>query len=239
MSARLEIRGLSAGYGRTEILRGIDLELEPGESMCMVGPNGAGKSTVLNAIFGFADVSAGSITLDGRDVTRLSANRKLADAGIAYVLQDSSVFPDLSVEHNLRLGGYRMAAAADSARAAGRILERHPQLAARRNEPARVLSGGERRMLEIARALMMDPRLVMVDEPSIGLEPRSIDGVFAMLRDLQRREGKSILVVEQNVRKGLEFADRGCVLVSGRIEAAGRAAELLEDGAVGRLFLST
>ena len=237
MSARLAVEALAAGYGGTEVLHGVDLELGAGESLCLVGPNGAGKSTLLNALFGFADVYAGRIVVDGRDITRLEPSARLAQAGMAYVLQESSIFPDLTVTQNLELGGYLMRSPAQAARAAQRILERDPQLAARCEQPARVLSGGERRVLEISRALMMEPRLLLIDEPSIGLEPRAVERVFAVLRELRDRQGKSMLIVEQNVRQGLQFADFGRVLVSGRVAAAGRGSELLRDGAVAQLFL--
>jgi len=237
MAARLRIEGLSAGYGRMEVLHGLDLELAAGASLCLIGPNGAGKSTVLNAIFGFADIRRGAIAVNGRDVTHLTPNMKLKHAGIAYVLQDSSVFADLTVEQNIALGAYLMPTRAAARQALERTLQRYPRLAERRRQPARVLSGGERRLLEILRALMMDPQLLLVDEPSIGLEPRSVDAVFEMLADLQRREGVSILIVEQNVRKGLAFANTACMLVSGQSVLAGSARELLHDRAVGRLFL--
>jgi branched-chain amino acid transport system ATP-binding protein len=233
----LRVDGLVSGYGSMEVLHGIDLQLGAGQSLCLIGPNGAGKSTVLHAIYGLTDVRSGTIVVDGRDITHLGADAKLRDAGIAYILQDSSVFPDLTVEQNLWLGGYLMRTAADAKEAAEAIFDRYPRIAARRRDPARVLSGGERRLLEISRALMMEPRLVLVDEPSIGLEPRYIDMVFDMLRDLQHREGRSIVLVEQNARKGLEFADIGYVLVSGQIAMAGTGRELLHDSTVGRLFL--
>jgi branched-chain amino acid transport system ATP-binding protein len=233
----LAIDGLVAGYGAMEILHGIDLRLGAGQSLCLIGPNGAGKSTVLHALYGFAAITGGSIRFEGRDVTRLGPSAKLKQAGIAYVLQDSSVFPEMSVEENLRMGGFLMDRPADARAAAEAVLERYPRLAERRRQPARVLSGGERRLLEISRALVMNPRLLLIDEPSIGLEPRYIDMVFEILEDLQRREGKTIVLVEQNARKGLAFADIGYVLVSGRLALAGRAADLLDNPEVGRLFL--
>ncbi|MDB5409646.1 MAG: branched-chain amino acid transporter [Rhodospirillales bacterium] len=232
----LTVDGLVAGYGKMEILHGIDLQIAAGQSLCLVGPNGAGKSTVLHSIYGFTRIMSGSIAMAGQDVTRLPASAKLRDAGIAYILQDNSVFPDMSVEENLWMGGYLMGASAAKA-AAQRILAKYPRLAERRAQPARVLSGGERRLLEIARALVMDPKILLVDEPSIGLEPRYIDMVFEILADLQRKDGKTILMVEQNARKGLEFADLGYVLVAGRIARAGRGRDLLADPAVARLFL--
>jgi len=233
----IDIRGLRAGYGRMEILHGIDLVAGRGQSLCLIGPNGAGKSTVLHAIFGFADVMAGSIHVGGHDVTRLASSRRLADAGIAYVLQDNSVFPDMTVEENLLLGGFLLDRRAAAKQAAERVFDRYERLAQRRHRRAGVLSGGERRLLEISRALIMEPEVLLVDEPSIGLEPRFIDMVFEILADLQRRDGKTIVMVEQNAKKGLEFADIGYVLVSGRLAMAGPGDALLEDPEVGRLFL--
>jgi branched-chain amino acid transport system ATP-binding protein len=231
------IDGLVAGYGKMEILHGIDLRVGRGQSLCLIGPNGAGKSTVLHSILGFTHVMAGTIRIGDRDATHLPPHRKLREAGIAYVLQDNSVFPDMSVEENLLMGGYLLPGTREARNAAERVLERYPRLRERRRQRARVLSGGERRLLEISRALIMDPSVLLVDEPSIGLEPRYIDRVFEILADLQRSEGRTIIMVEQNAKKGLEFADLGYVLVAGRIALAGRGRELLHDPDVGRLFL--
>ncbi|HLW12896.1 MAG TPA: ABC transporter ATP-binding protein [Casimicrobiaceae bacterium] len=231
------IDGLVAGYGKMEILHGFDLRLCRGQSLCLIGPNGAGKSTVLNSIHGFTHIMSGTIRIADRDVTHLASHRKLRDAGVAYVLQDNSVFPEMSVEENLFMGGYLMPRSREAKRAAERAFERYPRLGERRRQRAGVLSGGERRLLEISRALVMDPAVLLVDEPSIGLEPRYIDMVFSILADLQKNEGRTIVMVEQNAKKGLEFADLGYVLVSGRIALAGRGRELLANPEVGRLFL--
>ena len=231
------IDDLVAGYGAMEILHGLSLRVGAGQSLCLIGPNGAGKSTVLHSLYGFTTISGGSIRVEGRDVTRLKPNARLKAAGIAYVLQDNSVFPDMTVEENLWMGGFLMDRAADAHAAAAAVLDRYPRLAERRGQPARVLSGGERRLLEISRALVMNPRVLLIDEPSIGLEPRYIDMVFEILEELQRRDGKTIVMVEQNARKGLAFADIGYVLVSGRLALAGRGADLLDNPDVGRLFL--
>ena len=233
----IDIRGLRAGYGRMEILHGIDLVAGKGQSLCLIGPNGAGKSTVLHSAFGFADVMAGSIHVGAKDVTRFASSRRLADAGVAYVLQDNSVFSDMTVEENLLLGGFLLDRRGAAKQAAERVFDRYDRLARRRHRRAGVLSGGERRLLEISRALIMEPEVLLVDEPSIGLEPRFIDMVFEILADLQRRDGKTIVMVEQNAKKGLEFADIGYVLVSGRLAMAGPGSTLLEDPEVGRLFL--
>ncbi len=234
---QLTIEGLVAGYGRMEILHGVDLAIGKGQSLCLIGPNGAGKSTVLHSIYGFTRIWKGSISMDGRDVTREKPNRKLAESGIAYILQDNSVFPDMTVRENLLMGGYLLDSTKEAAEKADAILDKYSRLAARAHQPARVLSGGERRLLEISRALVMDPEVLLVDEPSIGLEPRFIDMVFDILTDLQHRDGKTIIMVEQNARKGLEFADLGYVLVAGEVAIADRGDALLENPDVGRLFL--
>lgn len=233
----LALDRLTAGYGTMEILHGISMRVGAGQSLCLIGPNGAGKSTVLHAIYGFANVTGGSIRMNGNEIARLSPNEKLRRTGIAYILQDSSIFPGMSVEENLWMGGYLMDRPAAARRAAERVFDRYPRLAERRHQPARVLSGGERRLLEISRALVMEPKLLLVDEPSIGLEPRYIDMVFDILRDLQETDGKTIVMVEQNARKGLEFADIGYVLVSGQLALAGKGRDLLDNPDVGRLFL--
>lgn len=231
------VENLHASYGKMEILHGIDLYLGKGQSLCLIGPNGAGKSTVLHSLFGFTRVTQGKILLDNRDITRFNANDKLMKAGVAYVLQDSSVFPDMTVEENLLMGGFQLKERRDLQTRVEDIFSHYDRLAARRKNPARVLSGGERRLLEIARALITHPEVLLVDEPSIGLEPRFIRMVFSILADLQHREGKTIIMVEQNARKGLEFCDIGYVLVSGEVAMAGSGNGLLKDPAVGRLFL--
>ncbi|MEP3628858.1 MAG: ABC transporter ATP-binding protein [Hyphomicrobiales bacterium] len=237
----VSINNLKAGYGKMEILHDINLHVGRKQSLCLIGPNGAGKSTILHAIFGFNNIFSGSINIgDGknkRDVTALSPNEKLAEAGIAYILQDKSVFPGMTVEENLWMGGFLQDKPAEAKQKAEEIFDKYPRLAARRKHQAKVLSGGERRLLEISRALVMNPDVLLVDEPSIGLEPRFIDMVFEILHDLQHVEGKTIIMVEQNAKKGLEFADIGYVLVSGEIAIAGKGKDLLNDPNVGQLFL--
>lgn len=233
----LSIGGLRAGYGRMEILHDFNLQVAKGQSLCLIGPNGAGKSTVLHTIFGFTNVFAGSVTVDGTDITNLTSSQKLKQAGIAYILQDKSVFPGMTVEENLWMGGFLKDEVVEAKRAAEMVFDKYQRLADRRKHPAGVLSGGERRLLEISRALVMQPEVLLVDEPSIGLEPRFIDMVFEILDDLQRNEGKTIVMVEQNAKKGLEFADIGYVLVSGQTAMAGTGEDLLANPDVGRLFL--
>ena len=235
--AFLSINDLRAGYGKMEILHDFNLRVGRGQSLCLIGPNGAGKSTVLHSIFGFTNIFSGSIVINGKDVTSLTPSQKLAEAGIAYILQDKSVFPQMTVEENLLMGGFLKNKPAEAKAAAEQVFAKYSRLADRRDKPAGVLSGGERRLLEISRALVMQPQVLLVDEPSIGLEPRFIDMVFEILDDLQRKDGKTIIMVEQNAKKGLAFADLGYVLVSGETAIAGDGDELLENPDVGRLFL--
>ena len=233
----LTIKQLSAGYGKMEILHNFDLFVGKAQSLCLIGPNGAGKSTILHSIYGFTNIFSGQIAIDGKEITNMTAAQKLKSVGIAYILQDNSVFPDMTVEENLLMGGYIKDKTEESYQEAERILEKYERLRSRRNQPAKVLSGGERRLLEISRALVMKPNVLLVDEPSIGLEPKYIDMVFEILRDLQQNEKKTIILVEQNAKKGLEFADIGYVLVSGQTAIAGKGNDLLKNPDVGRLFL--
>jgi branched-chain amino acid transport system ATP-binding protein len=237
----LSISKLRAGYGSMEILHDFSLHVARGQSVCLIGPNGAGKSTVLHSVFGFTQIFGGEIKVgeggNKLDITRLSSDRKLKDARVAYILQDKSVFPNMTVEENLLMGGYLLHSHAKARVAAERVFDKYSRLAARRRHAAKVLSGGERRLLEISRALVMEPDVLLVDEPSIGLEPRFIDMVFEILHDLQHVEGKTIVMVEQNAKRGLEFADIGYVLVSGETAMAAPGDELLQNPEVGRLFL--
>ena len=235
--AVVRLESIDAGYGRMQILHGFDLRVGAGQALCLIGPNGAGKSTVLHTIYGFTRVYGGKVHAGDADITGLSSTRKLKQAGIAYILQDNSVFPDMTVEENLFMGGYLLNNLDQARDAAERILERYPRLKERRRQRAGVLSGGERRILEITRALIMDPAVLLVDEPSIGLEPRFIDMVFELLEDLKTKENKTIIMVEQNAKKGLQFADIGYVLVSGQLAMAGTGDKLLNDPSVGRQFL--
>jgi branched-chain amino acid transport system ATP-binding protein len=237
----VSIKNLVAGYGQMEILHDFDLRVGKAQSLCLIGPNGAGKSTILHAIFGFNRIFSGSIEIgsgsDKKDVTRMTPNQKLAQAGIAYILQDKSIFPGMTVEENLWMGGFLKNKPQEAKQAAEMVFDKYSRLANRRKHKAGVLSGGERRLLEISRALVMNPEILLVDEPSIGLEPRFIDMVFDILDDLQNTEGKTIIMVEQNAKKGLEFADIGYVLVSGQLAIAGKGDDLLKNPKVGELFL--
>jgi branched-chain amino acid transport system ATP-binding protein len=233
----LEINGLQAGYGKMQILHNFNLFVGKGQSLCLIGPNGAGKSTVLHSIYGFTNIYDGDVIIEDKNVTKLTPADKLKNAGVAYILQDNSVFPDMTVEENLLMGGFIKDNIEESKQAAEEVLKRYSRLNDRRNQKAKNLSGGERRLLEISRALIMNPEILLVDEPSIGLEPKFIDMVFDILGDLQKNDGKTIIMVEQNAKKGLEFADIGYVLVSGETVMADTGDKLLADPEVGKLFL--
>ena len=233
----LEINGLQAGYGKMQILHNFNLFVGKGQSLCLIGPNGAGKSTVLHSIYGFTDIYDGNVIIEDKNVTTLTPADKLKNAGVAYILQDNSVFPDMTVEENLLMGGFIKDNVEQSKVAAEEVLKKYTRLNERRNQKAKNLSGGERRLLEISGALIMNPEILLVDEPSIGLEPKFIDMVFEILGDLQKNEGKTIIMVEQNAKKGLEFADIGYVLVSGETVMADTGDRLLANPEVGKLFL--
>lgn len=236
-AAYVELDSLVAGYGKMEILHGINLMVAQGQSLCLIGPNGAGKSTVLHSIYGFTNIFSGKVMKNNAEITSLNSSQKLKQAKIAYILQDNSVFPDMTVEENLLMGGFLCTEKKQAQQAMEKILDKYPRLMQRRKQLAGNLSGGERRLLEITRSLIMEPDVLLVDEPSIGLEPRFIDLVFSLLSELQETEKKTIIMVEQNAKKGLEFADIAYVLVSGRLAMAGTGDELLHNPEVGRLFL--
>jgi len=233
----IKVKGLSKSYSDIKALKNLSIEIEAGTLFGILGPNGAGKSTILHSIYGFTNIFSGKIEIDGKEITNLTPAEKLKSVGIAYILQDNSVFPDMTVEENLLMGGFIKDKTEESYQEAEKILDKYERLRNRRNQPAKVLSGGERRLLEISRALVMKPSVLLVDEPSIGLEPRYIDMVFEILGDLQKNEKKTIILVEQNAKKGLEFSDIGYVLVSGQTAIAGRGDDLLKNDDVGRLFL--
>ena len=230
----LEVRGLRAGYQRP-VVEDVDLEVAAGEIVTIIGQNGAGKSTLLKGIFNLVPMRAGSVELDGQSVMALAAH-ELLRRGLAYIPQQHSIFPKLTIAENLRMGGYLLRDTALLRARIARAEEMFPALAERRQQYAASLSGGEQRMLEIARTLVMDPKVIMLDEPSIGLAPRMVDLVFATARRLADA-GKAILMVEQNVRKALLASDRGYVLELGKNRMEGPGPELLRDPEVKRLYL--
>jgi len=232
----LELDGLVGGYGRITILNGCSFKVPRGKITTVIGPNGAGKSTVFKAIFGLLDLSAGVIRFEGRDITRWTP-RRLLETGIVYVPQGRNIFPELSVRHNLEFG--LVAAGSGLADQAGRIeraLDRFPALRTKVDAQASTLSGGQQKQLEIMRGLLLDPKLILIDEPSIGLSPILVQETFGILKDL-RDKGVTILMVEQNARSALEISDEGLVLELGQARMQGPAQEILHDPRVAQLFL--
>jgi branched-chain amino acid transport system ATP-binding protein len=235
MDAGLQLRGIVAGYGQGDILRGLDLDVPAGQITCLIGPNGSGKSTVLRVISGLLAPTAGKVSLAGDDVTGWSP-RALLTRGLAHVPQERGLFPAMSVWDNVLMGGYINADQRAVARRAAEIADRFPIVARRRNELAGSLSGGEQKTVEIARTMMVDPPVLCFDEPSAGLEPRARSMIFATLAELSR-DGRTILLVEQNARSGLGIAHNGAILDAGTVRLAAPAAELLDSPDVGRLYL--
>jgi branched-chain amino acid transport system ATP-binding protein len=232
----LSIRGLHAGYGKFAVLRGVDLAVEPGSLVALIGANGAGKSTLLKCVSGLIHPTVGEIHAAGRRIERL-APAAIVRLGLSHVPERRQVFAELSVADNLRLGAYR--ARLSSGELANRIdetLALFPALASRLADDAAALSGGQQQMLAIARGLMSKPRLLMLDEPSLGLAPALVREIFAALRHL-RESGLSILLVEQNARGSLAIADRAYVLDGGRVALEGTGRELLASPEVVRRYL--
>ncbi len=231
----LEIRGLDVRYGDARALEAVDFDVAAGEIVCVVGPNGAGKSTLVNTIAGLHRAARGRIVMDGVDVTRVPAHR-VCRHGLAIVPEGRRIFPAMSVEENLELGAYRPEARGGRGEALRWVRELFPRLGERPGQLAGSLSGGEQQMLAIGRALMAAPRLLLMDEPSLGLAPVIVDEVFRAIQTINGA-GVSVLLVEQNVQRALEVSSRGDLLAEGRIVLAGPSAELLSSGEVRRSVL--
>jgi branched-chain amino acid transport system ATP-binding protein len=229
------VEDIVAGYGGLTVLNGTSLRAERGAITTIIGPNGAGKSTVFKTVFGLLPARSGRVLFEGREVTNLDP-RQLLELGISYVPQGRNIFPELSVRHNLELGATAARGGVDIAARIESVMDRFPVLRQRAAAQASTLSGGQQKLLEIARALLLDPKLMLIDEPSIGLSPRLVQETFAILHDL-RAKGMSILMVEQNAKRALEISDFGVVLELGRTRMAGEARAILADPKVGQLFL--
>lgn len=230
----LKVENLVAAYGRIEALHGVSLHVEEGEIVAIVGANGAGKTTLMKTIAGVHPAASGRIVLDGEDVTTLPAHRRVA-RGLALVPEGRQVFGPLSVADNLALGAYRSAGDAAADRAEMEAL--FPILAERRRQAAGSLSGGQQQMLAIARAMMARPRLLLLDEPSMGLAPIVAREIFERLRERHASSGLTVLLVEQNVSAALGLASRAYVLETGRVAAQGASKDLLADEAIQRAYL--
>lgn len=233
----LEVDGLKAGYGDLTVVHGIDLTVARGEMLTIIGPNGAGKSTFLKGIVGLAERKGGSVVLDGVEITDVPAEEVIYE-GICHVPQVDNVFPNLSVLENLKMGAWALEDATFEERVED-VYERFPVLEERPEQKAGTLSGGQQQMVAMGAALMLDPDLLILDEPSAGLAPQLVDDVFKKIVEINNEEGTAVLMVEQNARRALEESDRGIVLDLGKKEMEGTGAELLDSDEVQELYLGT
>ncbi|HEX2888039.1 ABC transporter ATP-binding protein [Vineibacter terrae] len=231
----LTLDNVVSGYGKMTILNGTTAAIRRAAITTVIGPNGAGKSTMFKTVFGLLGARTGRITFDGADTTRCTP-RQMLDRGMCYVPQGRNIFPELSVRHNLELGGVAMP---DQSRLGARVeamMARFPILREKAAAQASTLSGGQQKLLEVARGLLLDPKLMLIDEPSIGLSPLMVQDVFAILRDL-RDKGVTILLIEQNAKQALEMSDYGLVLEQGQTRIEDAAASILSDPRIAQLFL--
>ncbi len=233
--AILSLDGVVAGYGAMTILNGTIARIRRNAITTVIGPNGAGKSTLFKAVFGLLKVRAGRIIFDGRETTNLPP-REMLDRGMIYVPQGRNIFPELSVLHNLELGGVALPASGNLDQRIEKQLTRFPMLREKAKAQASTLSGGQQKILEVARGLLLDPKFILIDEPSIGLSPLMVQEVFSIMRDL-RDKGVTILLIEQNARQALQMSEYGLVLELGRTKIEDDAQTILHDPRIGQLFL--
>ena len=235
MAAILTLQDIVAGYGRMTILNGLSARIERGAITTVIGPNGAGKSTLFKTVFGLLGVRSGIVTFDGKDTTGF-APRRMLDQGVCYVPQGRNLFPELSVRHNLELGGVALADQSGLPDRMAAMMARFPMLEEKADAQASTLSGGQQKLLEVARGLLLEPKLMLIDEPSIGLSPLMVQEVFGILQAL-RDGGMTILLIEQNARQALAISDYGLVLEQGQTRIEDRAAAILADPRIAQLFL--
>ena len=231
----LRLDGVFAGYGKMTILNGMSARIRRGAITTVVGPNGAGKSTMFKTVFGLLPVRAGSIAFNGRDTTNFSP-RQMLDAGVVYIPQGRNIFPELNVRHNLELGAVASSSQASLPGRLATIMQRFPMLHEKADTQASTLSGGQQKMLEIARGLLLDPKLILIDEPSIGLSPVMVREVFAILQGL-RDKGVTIVLIEQNAKQALQMSDDALVLEQGQTRIEDSASKILNDPRIAQLFL--
>ncbi|MDB5618093.1 ABC transporter ATP-binding protein [Tardiphaga sp.] len=233
----LKVRGLTLGYNRSDAVKGIDLDVPEGAVVSLIGANGAGKTTTLRGLSGLLKARSGSVLFDGVEMAGQAAY-KTTRAGIVQVPEGRQIFANMTIEENLRMGAYLVPVAAEIARRRAGVLDRFPRLGERLTQLAGLLSGGEQQMLAIGRALMADPKLLLMDEPSMGLAPLFIEEIFAIIRTL-KTEGRTILLVEQNAQAALEVSDHAYVLESGRIKLQGPAHEIANNPEVIAAYLGS
>ncbi|MEM7169781.1 MAG: ABC transporter ATP-binding protein [Pseudomonadota bacterium] len=229
----LELKAVSGGYGETEILHGINLVVHSGEIVTIIGPNGAGKSTAMKAVFGLLNLTAGSVVLSDKEITN-TPPEKVVSLGVCYVPQTANIFPNLSVEENLEMGAF--VRTDDYRPRLQEIYRMFPPLKEKRKQSAGTLSGGQRQMVAMGKALMLEPEILLLDEPTAGLSPKYRSEIFQIVKDINQ-SGTPILMVEQKAKQSLKIADRGYVLVDGQNRYEGTGAELLADPEVGEMFL--
>ncbi|MBE0693890.1 MAG: ABC transporter ATP-binding protein [Aquamicrobium sp.] len=236
MSAALSVTDLHAGYGQAAVLLGIGFEVAAGEIVSLVGANGAGKTTLLNVIAGVLQPTSGAIAFDGEDITRARAH-ELPSKGLVLVPEGGRLFPFMTVEENLQMGGFSQRNADDFDASLAEVMDLFPILRERRSQLAGHLSGGERQMCAIARAVMGRPKLIMLDEPSVGLSPKMVAEVFRLVEELARSRGLTVVLVEQNVQEALAVSDRAYVIDHGRIVRSGQSSELGGDPAIQSAYM--
>ena len=233
--AMLEVKDLEVYYGMIQAIKGISFEVNKGEVIALIGANGAGKTTTLHTITGLLSPKKGSVIFEGKDITKIPAH-KIVSMGMAHVPEGRRVFADLSVYENLKLGAYTRKDKENLNKDLENIYKRFPRLAERKNQSAGTLSGGEQQMLAMGRALMSKPKLIVMDEPSMGLSPIFVNEIFDIIRVVSE-SGTTVLLVEQNAKKALSIADRAYVLETGKIVTSGKASELLEDDSIKKAYL--
>ena len=233
--AMLEVKDLEVYYGMIQAIKGISFEVNQGEVVALIGANGAGKTTTLHTITGLLPSKKGTVTFEGQDITKTPAH-KIVSMGVAHVPEGRRVFADLSVYQNLKMGAYTRKDKEEIEQTLAMVYERLPRLKERKDQRAGTLSGGEQQMLAMGRALMSKPKLIVMDEPSMGLSPIFVNEIFDIIKEV-RKTGTTVLLVEQNAKKALEIADRAYVLETGKILLSGDAKELMNDDAVKKAYL--
>ncbi len=233
--AMLEIKDLKVSYGMIQAIKGISFEVNKGEVIALIGANGAGKTTILHTITGLLSADSGSVTYEGKDITRMPGH-KIVSMGIAHVPEGRRVFANMTVLQNLKLGAYTRKDKAEIAETLEMVYTRFPRLKERKNQLAGTLSGGEQQMLAMGRALMSHPQIILMDEPSMGLSPIFVNEIFDIIEEVSK-SGTTVLLVEQNAKKALSIADRAYVLETGNIVLDGKASELLDNDSIKKAYL--
>ena len=233
--AMLDIKDLKVSYGMIQAIKGISFEVNKGEVIALIGANGAGKTTILHTITGLLNADSGSVTYEGKDITRMPGH-KFVSMGIAHVPEGRRVFANMTVLQNLKLGAYTRKDKAEIAETLEMVYTRFPRLKERKNQLAGTLSGGEQQMLAMGRALMSHPQIILMDEPSMGLSPIFVNEIFDIIEEVSK-SGTTVLLVEQNAKKALSIADRAYVLETGNIVLDGKASELMDNDSIKKAYL--